>query len=404
MCDAYRTPLDEHRLPKNQETKRGCLVDQRKSTRTWLLLVSALVLLLFLFVSRMEYAPFQRQVPLKPYAARFVDETGSLARTVPGELNAYLHWTYVGYGVDMRYLIIKSTGSQSLEDYAVDKARALGVGSTTGERGILCVYDTTDQRMRIEVGPKLEGVLTDAFISYLERENTHAYVSNADLGLGLKLTLELIVRRLQEAELGEDYDPRPGEHILNNHLLAEGAGATAVVGANGVGDGLINRAAPPEIMRKYAAQPTVEEAWQKYIEWESEPYEYVDVPLLTPDTRDFLRHQPMSRAFFDYIAMGDYGQPHVERRHGDVAMLVFTRSPFISPYYFRHAPDGWQMDIVGSIHNSYELLGNVFTWEWKDGHDDYSRAFSDQVIVIDNVYRIVGSDNRTLPVHIPGPQ
>ncbi len=369
------------------------------SNRFHLVVGGVLVLLFAAYAVYMQSAPFKRTVKVTDLPVRFVDETGLLTPAYVGKMNAYLQWAYEGYGIDMRYLAVDSTGGQSLEDFAVAKARSLGAGATTGERGILCVYDAPEQRMRIEVGPRLEGVLTDAFISYLERENTHAYVNANDLSLGLNLTFQLIVRRLQEAELGDDYDPRPAEHILNEQLLAEGAGATESVGEHSAGDGLINRDAPPELLRKYVPQPTVERAWQTFLEWEGEPYEYVDVSLLTEDTREFLRKEPMSRAFFDYIFMGDYGQPHEVERRGDVAMVVFTHSPFISPYYFRHTPDGWQMDIVGSIHNSSELIGGAYTWTWRDGHDDYSRAFGDQVITVGNALRIVGSDNRPLPVH-----
>lgn len=372
----------------------------RGSPRLPLVLGGLFVLLLAVYVLRIGQAPFQREIKLPPLPVRFIDDTGLLQRADVVRMNSFLEWFYEGFGVDMRFLVIKSMNGESLENYAVDKTRALRIGSTTGERGVLCVYDAADQRMRIEVGPKLEGILTDAFVSYLERENTHAYVNIDNLALGLNLTAQLIMRRMQEAELGEDYDPRPAEHILNSRLLAEGAGATVAMGANTAGDGVVNRNAPPGILHEYVPQPTVEEAWQKFVAWESEPYEYVDVTLLTPDTRDFLRREPMSRAYFDFIVMGDYGQPHVVRRSGDVAMLVFTRSPFISPYYLRHTPAGWQMDIVGSIRNSAELVGGAFTWEWRDGRDDYSRAFSDQVIQVGNTLRVAGSDNRPLPVHV----
>ena len=373
---------------------------QGVSGRFLFALGAILAVLFTAYTVRMESAPFKRAVNVTPLPVRFIDETGLLSRADVGKMNAYLQWAYKGYGIDMRFQIVKATDGQPLEDYAVAKVRSLGVGSNTGARGLFCVYDITDQRMRIEVGPKLEGILTDAFISYLERENTHAYVNANDLGLGLNLTFQLIVRRLQEAELGQDYDPRPAEYVLNNHLLAEGAGATASVGENSTGGGLINRSAPPRVLRKYTPQPTVELAWQKYLEWESEPFEYVDVPLFTKDTQDFLRHQPMSRAYFDFLIMGEYGQAHITEQVGDVAMMVFTRSPFISPYYFRRTAGGWQMDIAGAIRNSNELIGNVFTWRWRDGHDDYSRAFGVQVVQVDNILRVKGSDNRPLPVHV----
>lgn len=365
----------------------------------WAALGVPLVLVL-LFMARMEYAPFQRTIPVKPLPMRFVDAAGVLPRGDAGRMNAEMHWAQIGYGIDIRFLLVKSAGGKSLEDYAVDQARALGVGADTGGRGLLCVYDATDQRLRIEVGPQLEGVLTDAFVGYLERENTHAYVTAQDLSLGLNLTFQLIIRRLQEAELGEAYDPRAAARILDRHQLAEGAGATSAVGADGAGSGLVNREAPPNKLQEYSPQPTVEQAWQRYQEWELEPYEYVDVTLLTPETREFMRKQPMSHAYFDFIAMNDYGQAHVVKQYGGVAMVVFTHSPFISPYYFRATPQGWQMDIVGSIRNSRELIGNVYTWEWRDGHDEYSQAFADEVVVVNNILRVKGSDNRPLPLPV----
>lgn len=352
------------------------------------------------FVVRLNQAPFEKHIALKPFPTRVVDQVGLLPRGDVGKMNAYLQHMYQSFGVDMRFLLVDSVGGESLENFAVDQARAQGVGANSGEKGVLCVYEAADQRMRIEVGPKLEGVLTDAFVSYLERENTHAYVSAKDLSLGLNLTFQLIMRRLQQAELGEAYDPRPGERILDGKLLAEGAGATEAVGAQGAGSALINRAGPPDILEKYSPQPTVEQAWAAYQSWEVEPYEYVDASLLTPETREFLKREPMSRAYFDFIIMNEYGQPHVVEQDGEVAMIVFTHSPFISPYYFRHTPQGWQMDIVGSIRNSRELIGNIYTWEWRDGHDEYSRAFADQVVMLNNIPRIAGSDNRPLPMAV----
>ncbi|HEX6550267.1 MAG TPA: TPM domain-containing protein [Gammaproteobacteria bacterium] len=332
-------------------------------------------------------------------SARFLDETGSMTPGFAGDMNELLNATFRETGADIRFLIVNTLNGQTLENYAVTQARNRGIGAESGERGMLVVYDVVDQRMRIEVGPRLEGIITDAFVSYLERENARSYANAHQLGLGLILTEHLIVWRLRNAELHMEYDPRPARMIADRKLLAEGAGASASLDGTSPGDGIINRRTTPGILKKYGPQPSVEAAWQKYQEWLLEPFEYTNVPLFTADTQQMLASLNMSRAFFDSIFMHEYAQPHKVIEVGNVAMLYFTHTPLVSPYYFLRTDEGWKLDIEGSIRNSQELVGSPFTWRWRDGHDQYSKMFLAYTVTIDGVDRIDGGDNRPLPVH-----
>lgn len=330
---------------------------------------------------------------------RFIDETGTMPPDYVYNMNGLLRGIFMETGVDMRFLIVNSLHGQSLEDYAVAQARSRGIGAATDRRGLLCIYDTEAHRMRIEVGPKLEDIFTDAFISYLERENVRAYANANDLGLGLRFTARIILWRIRSAELGMNYDPRPAKMILDHQLLAEGAGATASLGAASPGDGAINRMAPPDMLEKYVPQPTVEDAWEKYQEWLLEPYEYTNVPLFTEDTQKVLANLTMSRAYLDSIFLGEHGQAHKVIVIGDLAMLYFTSTPLVSPYYFRRTENGWEMDIEGAIRNSQEIIGASYTWRWRKGEDAYGNTFWLYTVKIDGVDRIDGGDNRRLPVH-----
>jgi hypothetical protein len=330
---------------------------------------------------------------------RFIDQTGTMPTGYVSRMNDLLRGLFMETGVDMRFLIVNSLNGQSLLSYAVTQARKRGIGANSDERGLLCVYDLRDMRMRIEVGPKLEGVLTDAFIGYLERENLHAYVSAKDLQTGLRFTERLVLWRLRTAELGMAYDPRPAKLITNHLLLAEGAGATEGMSTNSPGDGLINRKANAEIKREYGPQPTVENAWEKYQQWLLEPYLYIDVPLFTESTQRMLAHMGLSRAYIHAIFLEEHGQPHKVKVVDDVAMLYFTHTPLTSPYYFRHTENGWVMDIVGAIRNSQEMIGASFTWCWRNGGDAYAKAFSPYTAKIDGVMRLRDGDNQRLPVH-----
>lgn len=357
-------------------------------------------------------------VLLKPAASptrdvivpRFSDEAGLFTPAYASAMNELLHYEFNELGVDMRYLVIQSLPrGEKMNAYAVARMRTRGIGASVNERGILCIYDVGTQGLTIEVGPRLEGALPDAFVSYLELENTHAYAGTHDLGLGLKLTAQLIIARLRDAELDMAYDPRPAEYIHNSELLAEGAGATESMKATAPGSGVLNRPAPEAIARDFTPQASVDETWQRYLRWLVLPYEYTNVMMFTEDTQRFLAHEPMSLAYRHFITMMEYGQPYRVYYQGDLAMLVFTDSPFESPYYFRRGQQGWQMDIVGAIRNSENLLGGPYTWVWRNGHDVYAQAFRSDVIVAAqyvtdggktiSLLRVKGGDNRLLPVY-----
>ncbi len=127
---------------------------------------------------------------------------------------------------------------------------------------------------------------------------------------------------------------------------------------------------------------------------------YVDVPLFTPETQGYLKHYTISQAYHDYILLAEYGKSYRIEEHGDLAMLVYTGTPFESPWYFHRTSAGWVMDMMAAIRNSRELLGRSYTWSWFNSGDEYSKAFEDEVIQLDGVWRIQDGDNRALPVHI----
>src|SRR5574337_306350 len=163
--------------------------------RVFLLALLIIAVVAWLFVNQLSNI---RPSSYQPIESRFVDQAGLFPPAFVTQMNNDLHYEYNELGIDIHYLIIPSLPpNQTMEEFALDQARAMAIGATTNQRGILCVYNAKTQQFRIEVGPRLEGVMPDAFVSYLELENTHAYASNRDLGLGLRLTEHLIVARLR---------------------------------------------------------------------------------------------------------------------------------------------------------------------------------------------------------------
>jgi uncharacterized protein len=90
-----------------------------------------------------------------------VDDAGAVPdaeqRALEAELAAYA--TRSGHQVAVA--VVRSTGNESIEDYANDLFGHWGVGSAERDDGVLLVVATEDRKLRIEVGRGLEGTLTD---------------------------------------------------------------------------------------------------------------------------------------------------------------------------------------------------------------------------------------------------
>lgn len=65
-------------------------------------------------------------------------------------------------GAQMAIVTVRSLDGESVEDYAVDLFKQLGIGSKKGNRGVLLLLAPNDRKYRIEVGYGLEPVINDA--------------------------------------------------------------------------------------------------------------------------------------------------------------------------------------------------------------------------------------------------
>src|SRR5690348_11262157 len=65
-------------------------------------------------------------------------------------------------GAQLAIVTVRSLEEQSVEYYAVDLFRQLGIGSKKDNRGVLLLVAPNDRKYRIEVGYGLEPVINDA--------------------------------------------------------------------------------------------------------------------------------------------------------------------------------------------------------------------------------------------------
>lgn len=334
---------------------------------------------------------------------RLTDRVGLIPAAEARQYNRYLDWMQHESGVDIRILLVPGTGDTPLESYALEAMRERGIGRETGTRGLLIVYDTSRRAMRVEVGPRLQGVIPDAFAGYLMREHVDAFFGEGQPEIGLRTTLFMVHWRIRMARLGREYDPSFEEFVRDVRRLASGGGASSRIGGAVSSAGFINRAGDSAAHAYFGPQPTAEQAIRRYQEWLALGSGQIDVPLFTPASRDYLRRLPLSRAFNEYLLANEYGRAYEIDERGNVAMLVYTDDPFLSPKFLRRETGGWQVDIAAEVANSQEAVGIGWTWRLRDSGDEFSRVFADrytpmEVSGTDDFYRVAGGDNRPLVI------
>ena len=96
--------------------------------------------------------------------------------------------------------------------------------------------------------------------------------------------------------------------------------------------------------------------------------------------------------------MAEYGKRFKIVERGDLAILYFTGTPFVSPHFFIRENARWRMDMVAEVRNTHEHVGGVFTWGYYGKGDAYTMAFSDLLADMNGYRRFKQGDNRPLVI------
>ena len=120
--------------------------------------------------------------------------------------------------------------------------------------------------------------------------------------------------------------------------------------------------------------------------------------LLTPASRDYHAKFPLSKAYSDFIFLGEYGKGFRIARSGNLAVLYFTGTPFVSPHFFVSQQGKWRMDLIAEVANSREYSGGAYTWGYFDDGDSYSNAFRPMLVKLRGYTRFKDGDNRALAI------
>ena len=244
---------------------------------------------------------------------------------------------------------------------------------TRGNKGLLFMVDPYGKAARLEVGYDLEGMFTDAFSGYVEREQLKPFYASGKVGPGIEATVVLLVGKVMNA-IGE------GDYDADLQVALEGSSGSGGAGAR------IDLNKDPTSLQK---QPTpFPEAFQAQAEPLLTLKTYMDVlrtkvkdpelGIYTPDTRYFFRKWTLTDAQMNNELRG------LERvigsaqssSQGDLAVIQFPIGDRRnSPYFFQKGSAGWMLDFASMS----KLVGfnHKNQWFFRSRDHAYVFAFND---------------------------
>jgi hypothetical protein len=219
-----------------------------------------------------------------------------------------------------------------------------------------------------------------------------------DISKGLRLLIRMLHHRIREAVLDRTFDPTVIEVIRNPGYLSGGAGVSTVMRTQtGEKISLITNLSEEQKLY-YAAQSNPEDVYRKYLQWLIAGTYDPNINIFTRQTQIYLSKLPVTKAYFHYILMQEYGRKYNVIIRKGVALLYFTDDPLVCPHFFKKSETGWQMDMLAEVKNTRNRVGGVYTWDYRGGGDIYTKTFSDKLVNIKNYIRIADGDNRELPI------
>ena len=159
--------------------------------------------LLSLFLSTSFFAFSQRTIP--PHGGVWVrDEATLLSTSAVGQLEAILKGYRDSTSNQIALYIIPSLEGDDIDDYANRVFTEWKLGDEKKDNGVLWLIAVNDRRQRIEVGLGLEGNLTDAMSSRINRNEVAPYFREGNYDAGIQAGLTGIMKTIEGTYVNED--------------------------------------------------------------------------------------------------------------------------------------------------------------------------------------------------------
>jgi uncharacterized protein len=135
------------------------------------------------------------QVPIPEQGGKWVhDEANVLSESTEAMLEAMIRANRDSTSNQIGVLTIRSLQGESLEEYSLKVVEKWVPGQKEKDNGALLLIVVDDRQLRIEVGYGLEGVLTDALSSRINRNEIAPYFRQGDYDSGVKAGVNAIIQ------------------------------------------------------------------------------------------------------------------------------------------------------------------------------------------------------------------
>ncbi len=162
--------------------------------------------LLMLLAAGAAFAQTSAEPAVPALQERVTDTTGTLDAQTIESLTRSLAALEAEKGAQIAVLMIPTTGTESIDQYAVRAFEQWKLGRERVDDGILFVVAKDDRRMRIEVGYGLEGAVPDLLAGRIIREQVAPRFQQGDFAGGVTAGVNSLIGLVQ----GEDL-PAPAQ-------------------------------------------------------------------------------------------------------------------------------------------------------------------------------------------------
>src|SRR5258708_6609410 len=132
------------------------------------------------------------------------DEANVLSAGTKAKLEAILKAERDSTLNQIAVLIIRSLDGEALEDFSLRVAEKWKLGKKDTDNGVLFLISVGDRKVRIEVGHGLEGVLTDAVSSRINRNEVAPHFRRGDYDAGVQAGVIAIIQAVKGQYVNND--------------------------------------------------------------------------------------------------------------------------------------------------------------------------------------------------------
>lgn len=305
--------------------------------------------------------------PMASAQERTTDTAGLFSREQSEFISQYHQKLLEAYDIDYRVVTVADDADINLFTNRQFNETKVGALSKTG-RGLLLVINPKQNLVRLEVSKGLEGVYTDAFVSYIEHRQMIPFFKASQVPNGVLATTELIFARAADATAGKAFD---------ESSMTGSAGGGAVNRAH-IGAGAEAKSTQPLPPQAEGASPN--EVVNLYLTAMKERNSNPNLPIFSEATRQMMGKWVVTAAQMDMLA-STYAKCTLEKTiiseaRGRAVVRYYSPDRLCSPFFLVKEQGGWKLDLT--MMQKAIRFNHLNQWHFDMGiRHDYEFAFVD---------------------------